>query len=206
MLGASDPRDDSPSSESLMGNDDRLSSKERAKRSSVPSDTLRRAPHILILALLYAAIALFGWTVHCILTRRPIGAKSYYTNFHTTTGWWDYLYGARTSFGQTDRYLRAAGFCQSLAGVLTIPLTSMVCSCAAVAFLQQHTKQSWRSLTLRQSMALADKGWNDPVLITKIIAGGWKQYGSFFLVFALILNLIGELRFYTGSFVRLLIP
>lgn len=45
-------------------------------------------------------------------------------------------------------------------------------------------------------MALADKGWNDPVLITKLITGGWKRYGSIFLICALILNLIGELCHY----------
>ncbi|CAG8386465.1 unnamed protein product [Penicillium salamii] len=67
----------------------------------------------------------------------------------------------------------------------------MVCSCAIVGFLQKRTKQSWRSLTLRQSMTLADKGWTDPVTLTKLISGGWKRYGSLFLVLALTLNLIG---------------
>ncbi|CAG8106635.1 unnamed protein product [Penicillium salamii] len=97
----------------------------------------------------------------------------------------------KKNFDEDERIFRAARFCQSLASVLTIPLTSMVCSCAMVGFLQKRTKQGWRSLTLRQSMTLADKGWTDPVTITKLVSGGWKRYGSVFLIFALILNLIG---------------
>lgn len=192
MPGESDPRDDSLPSESLMENVEGLSSEESAEKNRVPSDTLRRAPHIVILALLYTVVAIFAWAVLCILTHRPIGARSYQPNLGSETELEDYLDSAKGNFGTTERLLRASRVCQSLASVLTIPLTSMVCSCAAVAFLQRRAKQSWHVPTLRQSTALADKGWNDPVLITKLIAGGWKRYGSVFLVFALVLNLIGE--------------
>jgi hypothetical protein len=103
-----------------------------------------------------------------------------------------YLDDKMSTFAQSERYLRAARVCQSVASVLTIPLTSMVCSCSAVAFLQRRRRQSWWNPTLRQSMALADKSWNDPVLIAKLPAGGWKRYGSLFLLFAIVLNLVGE--------------
>ncbi|OQE16401.1 hypothetical protein PENSTE_c024G00002 [Penicillium steckii] len=158
--------DDPLSSQSLMNNEDRQSSPGNTKTNPpVPLDTLKRTPFILILALLYTTITLFSWTVLCTLTNRPFGTRSYNTDLHSVDGLDDYEKGTR-SFGQNERILRAARFCQSLASVLTIPLTSM-------------------------SMALADKGWNDPVLITKLITGGWKRYGSIFLICALVLNLIG---------------
>lgn len=196
MLQTSDMGVDPLSSQFLMNNEDRQSSTGNTKTNPpVPLDTLKRTPFILILALLYTTITLFSWTVLCTLTNRPFGTRNYNTDLHSVDGLDDYEKGTR-SFGQNERILRAARFCQSLASVLTIPLTSMVCSCAAVAFLQQRNKQNWRNLTLRQSMALADKGWNDPVLITKLITGGRKRYGSIFLICALVLNLIGELCHY----------
>lgn len=158
----------------------------------VSSDTLRRAPHIVVLALLYATIALSSWTVLCTLSRRPIGARSYSPNLFSQAGMEDYIEGGKKNFDRNERILRVARFGQSLASVLTIPLTSMVCSCAAVAFLQKRSQRGWPSLTLRQSMALADKGWTDPVIITKLIVGGWKKYGSLFLVLSIFLTLIGS--------------
>lgn len=190
-------RDTSPCSQSLMGNEDRQSGQENTKPNPASLKTLKRTPFPLILALLYATITLFSWAVHCTLTHRPIGARNYNVDFHTSAGLNDYLKGER-SFDKNERILRAARFCQGLASVLTIPLTSMVCSCAAVAFLQQRHKQDWRNTTLRQSMALADKGWNDPVLITKLMTGGWRRYGSIFLISAIILNIIGERYRYTN--------
>lgn len=41
-------------------------------------------------------------------------------------------------------------------------------------------------------MALADKGWVDPVLLSTLAAGGWKRYGSMFLLMAMLLNLLGR--------------
>lgn len=186
------PRDDSHCAESLIGGREGASSEENAKKNQVTSDTLRRAPYIIILALLYAIIALFSWATFCTLSRRPIWGKSYNIDFHSIDGLNAYFKSDKKNFDEDERIFRAARFCQSLASVLTIPLTSMVCSCAMVGFLQKRTKQGWRSLTLRQSMTLADKGWTDPVTITKLVSGGWKRYGSIFLIFALILNLIGQ--------------
>jgi hypothetical protein len=156
----------------------------------IPSDTLRRAPHGVFLTLAYAAIALFAWVVLCILVHRPIGAQSYSVNFQSEASLQIYLDGTTSKFIQSERYLRAARVCQSVVSVLTILLTSMICSCTGVAFLQRRKKNWWKP-TLRQSMALADKSWNDPVFITKLLIGGWKRYSSLFLFFAIILNLIG---------------
>ena len=50
---------------------------------------------------------------------------------------------------------------QSIASVLTIPLTSAVCSSVVVIYLQHRADARAPNFTLRQMMVLADKGWTD---------------------------------------------
>lgn len=162
------------------------------KQPQILFDTLRRTPYIPFLVLGYASIALSAWVVECILIYKPIGARSY--DFK------EYVSDISEIFSKSDRYLRSARTLQSVASVLTIPLTSTICSCAAVAFLQRQPKRGRQGPTLRQSMVLADKSWMDPVLITKLVTGGWKQYGSLFLLVAILLHLLG--RYITLILVR----
>lgn len=159
-----------------------------------PSATLRRTPYGVFLTLGYAAIVLFAWVVTCTLAQRPIGAESYVVDWRNNSD--NVLNSLAPSqisqlFSKSEHYLRAARVLQSVASLLTIPLTSAVCSWAAVGFLQQR-KEGQRGPTLRQSMTLADKAWTDPVLIAKLFAGGWSQYGSRFLLVAILLNGLGE--------------
>lgn len=44
-------------------------------------------------------------------------------------------------------------------------------------------------------MALADKGWTDIEILTKLVFGGWNKYRSSLLHFALFLNLLGAAVF-----------
>lgn len=136
------------------------------------STTLRRAPNSVFLALVYAVIVLFAWAVTCIVSYKPISAETYVVHWYNR---FDEI--ANTVLGkvssllsETERYLKAARVLQLIASLLTIPVTSAVCSWAAVAFRQQH-KPGQQRLTLRRSMALADKGWTDPFLIIKIFGG-----------------------------------
>ncbi|KUM57335.1 hypothetical protein ACN42_g9854 [Penicillium freii] len=66
-------------------------------------------------------------------------------------------YSTMGAYAQGERYLQAARICWSVASVFTIPLTSMVCSCAAVAFLQQRTRQQWKP-TLRSEYGTGRQG------------------------------------------------
>lgn len=169
---------------------------------SSPSVPLKRSIYIVPLVLLYGGAALYAWVIICILKDRPIGGTGYgataydevqnnptdamrrsYPNAHS------YL---AALFTKSESYLRAARVVQSLVSVVTIPLTSAVCSQAAVVYLQRRSEV--RRLTLRQSMALADKGWTDIALLTKLFFGGWSRYRSSLLLFALFLNVLGELN------------
>lgn len=55
-------------------------------------------------------------------------------------------------FGQSKRYLQAVRVFQSVASVLTIRPTSMVCSCATMAFLQRRRTHSGRPTALALAM------------------------------------------------------
>ncbi|KAJ5175919.1 uncharacterized protein N7482_001796 [Penicillium canariense] len=159
-----------------------------------PSVPLRRTVYPVFLVLLYSGAALYAWVIICILTHRPIGGIGYGLDQLNSTLAHPHL-GISVPkylndfFDKSERYLRAARVVQSLVSVVTIPLTSAVCSQAAVVYTQ---RKRWRNgPTLRQSMALADKGWTDIDLIRRLILGGWKKYSSTLLLLGLFLHLLG---------------
>jgi hypothetical protein len=162
--------------------------------ASVP---LRRSVYPVLLTLLYGSAAVYAWVIICILNHRPIGGVSYgqaevtavlnnpppNALSITVPEYLDWF------FARSEKYLRAARIVQSLVSVATIPLTSAVCSQAAVVYIQR-TRGANRP-TLRQSMALADKGWTDITILKNLLFGSWNRYRSSLLLFALFLHLLG---------------
>lgn len=146
-----------------------------------PSATLHRSGYILFLVLLYVGLALFSWIITCFLSFRPVTANQYgVSNDHKD------VYRSRepkyihSLYVRNQNWYRAARVMQSIVGVLTIPLTSAVCSSAAVIFAQQ--RQAPGGLTARQVMTLADKGWTDLPTYARILplltSNGWKRSGA----------------------------
>ncbi|KAJ5332324.1 uncharacterized protein MYU51_019429 [Penicillium brevicompactum] len=83
---------------------------------------------------------------------------------------------------------------QSIASILTIPITSAVCSAAAVVFVQRHGKAS--NITMQQLLVLADKGWTDTGLYSQLFKNPqrwWRGYCSSFLLVAIVLHIVGGL-------------
>ncbi|KAF8812041.1 hypothetical protein BYT27DRAFT_6431049 [Phlegmacium glaucopus] len=158
---------------------------EGTKSVAVPYTTLHRSVYIPVLVLGYTALAIFAWLLTCILSYRPITTDRYDVSLHAygdIPGWKMHLL-----FVENQRWFRVARVIQSIVVVLTIPLTSAVCSKAAVVFVQRQG-----GLSLRQAMTLADKGWTEPKLYAKLLfSGGLKRYGSSFLFFAILLNILG---------------
>ena len=161
--------------------------------AKIPSTTLHRSGYILVLVLLYAALALTSWVLLCLLTFKPLTAHHYGVDIDTRRnngyGWVSPLY-IHGLYLKSEHIFRAAKVIQAIVSVLTIPLTSAVCSKAAVVFVQ-HRKQRL-GFTLRQLMVLADKGWTDPDVISRLLFAGWRKYGSSFLLLAILLNLLGK--------------
>ncbi|KAK2593472.1 hypothetical protein QQS21_008845 [Conoideocrella luteorostrata] len=162
---------------------------DRTTKSEPPYATLHRFGTIVILTLVYVFFATFAWAFICLLTYKPTGLHGY--SYGDADGQRD----AEAMYQKSECYLRAARVLQSITSMLTIPLTSAVCSQAAVIFLQghrHHDDEDRRGPTLRQAMALADKSWTDPVTLWKLIFKKcWKLYGSRAFAGALLLNLFG---------------
>lgn len=99
------------------------------------------------------------------------------------------VYPSSTAYVRNERWFRAARVAQAIVAVVTLPLTSAVCSHAAVVFMQSKAKSS--KLSLRQTMVLADRGWAQYDVYTQLLRGRWRLYGSTLLYLALALNLLG---------------
>ena len=158
--------------------------------SPVPSASLRRSSYVIYMVLLYAALATFAWVITCIQVYKPLTVGHYGVKVGGDNGYgWssgEYIHGLYT---RNEQYFRASRVLQAVVGVLTIPLTSAICSKAAVAYVQQRKQSS--GFSMRQLMVLADRGWTDPGVMSKVLFDGWKRYGSSFLLAAILLNLLG---------------
>lgn len=142
---------------------------------------------ILIPTVLYAGLALYAWIVLCILSFLPITAKSYGLPDLSEYYIWDT--DTHALFARNERFYRSARVIQSIVSVVTIPCISAVCASAAVVFAQNQRDAF--GLRMRQVITLADRGWMDPAIYFKLIFGGWKRYGSMFLLLAIFIHLVG---------------
>lgn len=122
------------------------------------STKLHRSSYIFILTAIYSSLALFSWIVICILDHRPITAAQY--------GYYGPGFqGSPSDYAANEKWYKTARVIQSIVVVSTIPLTSAVCSNAAVIFLQHNGIAV--NLTLRQLLVLADRGWTNPITYFK---------------------------------------
>lgn len=159
----------------------------------------------IYLVLFYAILVLFAWVTTCILTFRPVtinrygvSKQDYHLNENLTL---DGPGGpgeerkchVHNAFNQNQNWYKTAQVIQSIVGVLTIPLTSTICSNAAVVYLQHSSGFRPPNLTLRQMSVLADKGWSDIWIFFKLFIGTRNRYISSFLLWAIFLHAIGAL-------------
>ncbi|KAI4660901.1 uncharacterized protein J4E79_005469 [Alternaria viburni] len=131
----------------------------------------------LMVFIFYATLALFTWIVLCVASSRPIGSKLSYTDNQ------DYFKDVARLLAKHERILRAAQILQSVVALLTIPITSAICSIAFAAYIQAGSSRT--KLNLRQTMALADQGWISPRMWAR-----WSKVGSLPLYFAFALTLV----------------
>ena len=125
-------------------------------REASPSPTLRpeevRYHGVdLLFFLVYAITAILSWTFTCLLCHHPIGAST-----------WDDQYGSVSvsHYQNSDRLRRASSVGLSAISALGITVSSAVTARAATSYCQQNTSRETRAVTMRQMLALADKGWS----------------------------------------------
>ena len=114
----------------------------------------------LWLILSYAFIAILSWTITCVLCYQPIGIPTYFDQSGNYS---------RSHYETTDNWRKAASVGQSIIGVISIPVTSAICAKAAAVYCQTRSNAQAPSLTLRQMLALADKGWSDSATLLDLI-------------------------------------
>ncbi|KAI9880351.1 MAG: hypothetical protein M1830_003962 [Pleopsidium flavum] len=166
----------------------RISASNRpGKRSTVlsPGRRLECRSLALWLVSLYTAVILVSWTLTCLLSFRPIEFAPYLDTR-----------GSRTpqQYEMNDRWRKAARTMNSIMTTITISITSSVCAKAAVIYAQQHPGAKRKAkMTMRQLLALADKGWTaladkgwtDLRILSSLLLGGDSQrVRSHFLFFA----------------------
>lgn len=162
-----------------------------------------------LLIFFYTFFVVFSWVCTCILAHRPFttGQNKWKTSFEMTRG--DYGCSVVNNQGgqmwgcSGDTYKLPLSAAQrasnrrwkltlqaisAVMAVLAIPISSAICARAAVAYTQIK-----RSLNLRQTLALADRGWWDPFILSRLVLpGGLGRYGTPFLVFAAIVCVLGK--------------
>lgn len=116
---------------------------------------------------------------------RPVNAKTWSFNNRISYSVTDEVYQ------KSENIYRGMRVAQALVALLTIPVTSAACSCAAVAYVQ-HNRHT-HGMTMRQTKALADRGWTDPTTFVRVFSSyqGIRRTASLFLLIAMALNVIG---------------
>ena len=134
----------------------------------VTTTRLHRHGYVLYLTIIYASLAIFAWTIECVLTYRPMTDSSYTADvnriyFEKTTVLLIFeglegkasikdLYPKEHSENITyssyveqesdagGNWYRLVRVLGAIASVLVIPVTSAICSKPAVAYLQHNRR------------------------------------------------------------------
>lgn len=167
------------------------------KQKSIPATQIHGSGYVIWLVLFYSGLVLSSWTIICTITYHPIKGKHYNAwapDFDDDS--WGSSKNAtelQAMYRRNERWYKAAQVIQSVVAVLTIPLTSAVCSSAAVVYLQCRTKAQPPTFKLRHMIVLADKGWTNIETYYRLITGQWSRYSSTFLLWAVILHVLGAI-------------
>ena len=113
------------------------------------AEELRKHKLGLWLFISYALIASLLWTINCVLCYQPMGIPTYFDQAGNYP---------RTLYETSSRFGKVANLGTSVIGAISIPVTSAICAKAAAVYCQRMSDVKVPALTLRQMLALADKG------------------------------------------------
>jgi hypothetical protein len=124
----------------------------------------------LFVVAFYSALTLVSWVLLCVTNKRPIhGEKTYYDSKSKKMA---------EHMSYNENLIKAARILQSIATLIAIPVTSAICSVACVAYMQAGSLR--KTLTLKQTMILADQGWISPNLWIRVVELGiFPLYAAF---------------------------
>ena len=167
-------RDRSPSASALHGPSNTGSIVSEEEQSHWNQDTgtpirtaqdraageLKKHTLALLLVLVYAFVAILSWSITCVLSYQPLGIPTYFDQSGNYS---------RRHYETTDNWRKAASVGQSIVGVISIPVTSAICAKAAAVYCQRRSDVNMPSLSLRQMLVLADKGWTDLTTLLNVM-------------------------------------
>lgn len=142
--------------------------------------------HILGLWLMisYAIIAILSWSITCVLCYQPIGIPTYFDQVGNYS---------RSQYERSDVWRRRASIGSSITTAIGIPVTSAICAKAAAVYCQRSSDVKAPRLTLRQTLALADKGWSDSAVLWNVLRPSTsRRTRSTLLILSVVLVGIGE--------------
>ena len=144
----------------------------------------------LWLALSFSTVTVITWTITCIQCYKPINFATYYDQKGTFT---------KSHYEINEWIRKVAKTAMSLLAAVSIPITSSVCAKAAAVYCQGNYNNPQRRLTMRQTLALADKGWSDLKILSNLIRPtGGCRIASFHLVVSMLVCSLGDVPIYKG--------
>ncbi|MCJ1387060.1 hypothetical protein MMC17_010189 [Xylographa soralifera] len=153
-----------------------------SRKKPVDAGELRKHVLGLWLIILYALIAILSWTITCVLCYQPIGIPTYFDQVGNYS---------RSRYESSERWRVAATLGTSVVGAISIPVTSAICAKAAAVYCQRRSDVKAPPITLRQMLALEDKGWSDSAVIRDVLRPSTsRQTRSPLLMFAAVLVVI----------------
>ena len=133
---------------------------QRTKTVSDHTEMLQRHTMAMWLVSTFAAVTIFAWTITCVLCYKPIQFGTYYDKTGKYT---------RKQYDDNDRWRKLSRVLISLIGIVSIPVTSAICAKAVAVYCQRCSNLRKPTLTMRQMLALADKGWTDTMVLSGLL-------------------------------------
>lgn len=143
-----------------------------------PTVHLRSALWPIVVSLVYIGLCLYPWIVFCVTAKRPLGSKKEYSDLE-----WNEK-KIKSYIKKHEHHMRAAEIISSIAPLATIPVTSAICSMAAVAYMQHGSSRL--KMNLMQLGALVDQGWISPKVLFRL-----PKVGSKPLYIAIFITVVG---------------
>ena len=123
--------------------------------------TLRYRRRSICLLACYLPFLVVPWVLTCILAIRPPSLPSYYNQMgqYGSNLWLVILF-----------WMELIRILNSIASLITVPILSALLAQGAVVYTQRRKLK--QALSLRQTFALADRGWSDLPILWNAMFGG----------------------------------
>jgi hypothetical protein len=158
---------------------DRANMTDHPPKPPPPLVPLRYRKRSIYLLLFYAPLLIIPWVLTCVLAGSPAPNGGNGQRYFPQSG-----LSASGVFSMLG-WVAAVRTLNSIAGVVTIPVTSALLAQAAVVYTQKRKPN--QKLSLRQTFVLADRRWSDVTVLVEACRSTGSGISSRFLWLGVIL-------------------